>query len=503
MLDEQTLIEILQAAKNAEAEKKLIRALEALLACEADPAADITVPNSLAFEGILYKHLRSRAIDGWIYSIGADDQVYANLVSAIRSDESRSRDEKDPLNCHMILGFYGPCPDNTDRYQLSSKRLTFVPADVSRRKISSILADKGLLVETEEHKESYLAQMAHLRKVNQFAHQLRANGKMLRVAGERFTRYGEAIDITGHRLINDTEASELFEVDMNSDCAILPSGEVARVPVHPILRCFDLKSHDMVLVHAGHLEHYQYDGSLRDKLILPPTHRDLLDVLTTDISAFTEDMIEGKSAGNVILCKGVPGVGKTLTAEVYAELIEKPLYSIHSGTLGTTASQIQENLTVVFERINRWECVALLDEADVFVAKRGDSIEQNAIVAEFLRTMEYFSGLLFMTSNRPNDIDDAILNRCIAVLDYEPPREDEARKVWKVMNEMFGAGMNDEMIEDLVKLFPGLPPRDCKMLTRLVMKFVESPGNKSTMSVDLFRRCAMFRAIKMRPIERQ
>ena len=49
--------------------------------------------------------------------------------------------------------------------------------------------------------------------------------------------------------------------------------------------------------------------------------------------------------------------------------------------LGTTAEEIEKNLKMVFDRATRWDCVLLLDEADVFVVKRGDSIEQNAIVA--------------------------------------------------------------------------------------------------------------------------
>ena len=112
---------------------------------------------------------------------------------------------------------------------------------------------------------------------------------------------------------------------------------VGLVPEHPLVRVFDLGSHEFLWVHADDLTPYRYDHTLRDKLVLPESHRDLLDVLTSNLEAFIDDIIEGKSAGNVILCKGVPGVGKTLTAEVYTELIERPLYSVHSGSLGTTA----------------------------------------------------------------------------------------------------------------------------------------------------------------------
>src|SRR3546814_2642760 len=66
-------------------------------------------------------------------------------------------------------------------------------------------------------------------------------------------------------------------------------------------------------------------------------------------------------------------------------------------------------------RISDWSsdvCSSDLDEADVYIRCRDNDLEHNAIVAEFLRTLEYFNGLLFMTTNRINDVDDAILSRC-------------------------------------------------------------------------------------------
>lgn len=240
---------------------------------------------------------------------------------------------------------------------------------------------------------------------------------------------------------------------------------------------------------------YVYDKSLRNKLVLPDTHKDLLNVLTTDLSAFVNDFIEGKSAGNVILCKGIPGVGKTLTAEVYAELIARPLYTIRSGSLGADAESIADNLNEIFQRAQRWNCVLLLDEADVFVAQRTNDVQQNAIVAEFLRALEYFDGLMFMTTNRPNDIDEAIISRCAAIIDYATPSPTDAAAIWLVMAEQFNVKLSAGLIGELVTLFPAIAPRDIKMLLRLALRV--SMTHKQPLALDTFRRCAMFRAIKM------
>lgn len=181
---------------------------------------------------------------------------------------------------------------------------------------------------------------------------------------------------------------------------------------------------------------------------------------------------------------------------MYAELIERPLFAIHSGSLGTSAAVIEKNLKVIFQRGKRWDCVLLLDEADVFVAQRGDNIEQNAIVAEFLRTLEYFDGLLFMTSNRSNDIDEAIVSRCAAIIEYVPPSPKDAAAIWRVMAAQYGTLLGETLIGELVELFPAIAPRDIKMLLRLALRVSAAQNEELTLAT--FRRCAMFRAIKMR-----
>jgi len=63
----------------------------------------------------------------------------------------------------------------------------------------------------------------------------------------------------------------------------------------------------------------------------------------------------------------------------------------------------------------------LIDEADVYIRKRSDDIAANAVVGIFLRVLEYFDGLLFLTTNRIDDIDEAIISRCIALIRYLAP----------------------------------------------------------------------------------
>jgi hypothetical protein len=96
----------------------------------------------------------------------------------------------------------------------------------------------------------------------------------------------------------------------------------------------------------------------------------------------TQDLIRGKGKGIVILLFGVPGVGKTATAEAVAQKFEKPLFPITCGDLGFTPESVERSLSEIFRLAHLWDCVLLLDEADVFITQRDrKDLERNALVS--------------------------------------------------------------------------------------------------------------------------
>jgi len=78
-----------------------------------------------------------------------------------------------------------------------------------------------------------------------------------------------------------------------------------------------------------------------------------------------DDIVAGKSGGTTMLCAGPAGVGKTLTAEVYSEIIKRPLYRVHSWQLGLNVGEMEKALKDVLTRALRWGAVMIIDEADV------------------------------------------------------------------------------------------------------------------------------------------
>jgi SpoVK/Ycf46/Vps4 family AAA+-type ATPase len=83
---------------------------------------------------------------------------------------------------------------------------------------------------------------------------------------------------------------------------------------------------------------------------------------------------------------GPPGTGKTSTVETIATYTGKPLYAITCGDIGMTVQDVEENLRRHTKRAEDWGCVLLLDEADVFLARRTwDDMNRNAVVSGKLK----------------------------------------------------------------------------------------------------------------------
>ncbi|MGD8569772.1 MAG: AAA family ATPase [Gammaproteobacteria bacterium] len=286
-----------------------------------------------------------------------------------------------------------------------------------------------------------------------------------------------------------------IEAQVEASLANMPEGLFTELPVHGFILMFHLELHHHLWVHVDDVTPYEYQPDLKQKLVLPQEQTDLIDILTAEMDVLMDDIVQGKSGGTTVLCAGPAGVGKTLTAEVYSEIIKRPLYRVHSGQLGLNVTEMETALKDTLTRAQRWGAIMLIDEADVYIKRRDDNIAANAVVGVFLRVLEYFNGLLFLTTNRVGDIDEAIISRCIAMIKYQPPDNDDRAKIWKVMTEQFELQINDDAIKELVEVFPAATGRDIKGLAKLVAKFCLQKQTPPTL--DVFKRCSIFRGMDL------
>lgn len=497
-IDRDDLEELLTIATKLDA-KKFVKTLAAVL--NGGEESGWKVPSIEAFQKQLPEFLREMTTNGWLWKRAADGALLPYAVTNVQFVSADSRHYEGRPHINVAVAWWGVDISKDTTLRARKESWTFFPGDVSNRRIPSILAARDITIADAAMDAAWCHTSTVFDRVLEegFAKQFRVSGPVCAVKG-LYSRDFKADGYLGNRAICDTDDGMILDCPETVESSVMGSSlDPVDIPLprHPIVYAFDLSTHQTLTINTDSLAWYEYDKGLRDKLILPDTHVDMLDVLTTDIEALTEDVIEGKSAGNIILAKGPAGTGKTLMAEVYSELMEKPLYRIHAGTLGTNASVISKSLDEVFRRSARWNCALLIDEADVFVMTRGDDMERNAVTAEFLRSLEYFAGMIFMTTNRPDDIDDAVISRCAAVLQFDPPSAADAMRIWHTQAENYGYEIEADLIEHLAISYPKATGRDIKQLLRQALRYAAKRAEDGRVTADIVRKVAMFRGVKM------
>jgi len=457
------------------------------------PSLDMLVPGLAAY-------FSRDVIDGWLYKRNKDGVLLPWLVHNLRHivpDQGAPYVVIDLLANTMQAASKEASPDHRMRRSGMTNAILINARDIANRTIPELLIEQGYFKECAEFKQEYEEQSKRFLKYQaQFGAQFIARKSAFIMDEKSRFNLMRLKDGVFAKCVNDEEnLDRRFEMSADASFWRQSGFEVGfeKIPLHCYLYVFHLELHQDIWVHVQNLSEYQYKPELRDKLILPEHHRELIDILTADMTVLMEDIVEGKSGGTTILCKGAPGLGKTLTAEVYSEVVGKPLYRVHSGQLGITAESVEKNLSRILQRAARWDAILLLDEADVYIRCRDNDLQHNAIVAEFLRTLEYFNGLLFMTTNRIQDVDDAILSRCIATIQYETPSKEDAMRLWKSLTSQFNMDLSDELIDALSNTYSKSSGRDIKELLKLTSKFCKS--KKIPYSEETFRQCAMFRGI--------
>ena len=219
-------------------------------------------------------------------------------------------------------------------------------------------------------------------------------------------------------------------------------------------------------INIDNLTEIHFRSDSYDHLVLNTETKDILFSLT-DTSEHGKDLIDGKGGGCIFLLHGTPGVGKTLTAETIAETLKRPLYMVSVGELGTDVSSLEENLRNILQVSASWNAVLLIDEVDIFLEKRDLDIHRNALVGVFLRLLEYYNGILFLTTNRVEQIDPAFYSRISLAIKYPSLSTDARAQIWRGQMKLYGIELPEKNIHQLANDYE-LNGRQIKNCVRIV-----------------------------------
>lgn len=130
---------------------------------------------------------------------------------------------------------------------------------------------------------------------------------------------------------------------------------------------------------------------------------------------------------NKVLLHGKTGCGKTMTAKVLANHLNKKLVSVNLGTVvSSKLGETSKNLTSIFKKASREKAVLLLDEFDSLGKIRDydrDSGEMKRVVNTLLQLIDYMPNdtLLVAATNQMQMIDEALLRRFELKMEYKVP----------------------------------------------------------------------------------
>lgn len=363
----------------------------------------------------------------------------------------------------------------------------------SVRSMNEVLKDLGMSISSQEDLEE---NKQLLSKTMSYRN---ASGQAIEVVGSVFQKndfwwgppvYEVPFGTKKHPRLSIIEA----ELELNAGDDDYYGDESVADIEFPFLRIFSLDLKKYVYVDVRDIQAHEYQTGAIDKLVLP---HDLKNVITSvfDAKDVFGDLFSGRHGGMIILANGTPGIGKTLTAEVFAEKTKRPLYVLEMGELGVSLDKVEQSLQTIFTRAARWNTVLLFDEVDIFLSKRTEhDLERNAIVGVFLRLLDQYKGLLFLTTNRAEIIDPAFASRITLRLDYPELSNDSRYQIW---NHMLNAAqlqvdgdhhailsrismnkLNGRQIRNVVRLLKATATSDVVSLETIENYIKFSPANK-------------------------
>ena len=159
------------------------------------------------------------------------------------------------------------------------------------------------------------------------------------------------------------------------------------------------------------------------------------------------------SPGVRALFVGESGTGKTLAASYISTALTAPLYRVDlSAVMNKYIGESEKNLSILLDQAAATDVVLLFDEADALFGSRTEGKETgeryaNMLTNFLLTRIETHPGIVILTTNSSERIDNAFNRRIDAVVEFPLPGFEERLQLWR--SHLGRRGPGDQVYRNL------------------------------------------------------
>jgi SpoVK/Ycf46/Vps4 family AAA+-type ATPase len=132
--------------------------------------------------------------------------------------------------------------------------------------------------------------------------------------------------------------------------------------------------------------------------------------------------------GMVLLFVGRPGTGKTMLANAIAHELDKRLFCVDLSKLVNANRSFEANLDAVFREAKLLDAVIFFDECEQVFASRRFGNDKMPLL---LTRLESFDGIAVLATNMAGVLDEALMRRTVACIEFKAPTPSERAEIWR------------------------------------------------------------------------
>jgi SpoVK/Ycf46/Vps4 family AAA+-type ATPase len=186
------------------------------------------------------------------------------------------------------------------------------------------------------------------------------------------------------------------------------------------------------------------EGAWDQLVVSPATERKLQEL--EERCRYREQLLDqlgpgfasSRNRGVRALFSGPSGTGKTLATKILAAVVGMDLYRVDLGAVvNKYIGETEKNLHRVLSRAEELDVILLLDEGDALLGNRTEVKSANDRYANLetnylLQRLEHYQGIVIVTTNAGQYIDNAFQRRMDIVVNFVPPQAQERRHIWQL-----------------------------------------------------------------------